>query len=77
MRAWEGGGGTYGPVGQENAYSRACEMGGKPVHDLRFLAFKLICDPARDERDATREVEFRRPSGDQALHAQIDRVARV
>ena len=69
MRAWEGGGETYGPVGQENAYSRACEMGGEPVRDLRLLSLEVICDFTCDKRDAAREVGLRRARGDQALDA--------
>ena len=52
-------------------------MGGEPVRDLGLLALKLVCNPAHDERDASRGVGLRRPSRDQVLDAQLDRVARV
>ena len=52
-------------------------MGSEPVRDLRLLALKLVCNLARDERDASREGGLRRPSRDQVLDAQLDRVARV
>ena len=47
------------------------------MRDLRLLAFDAIRDLTRDERDAARDVELRRPSSDQAADAYINRVALV